>query len=1287
MTGSQSLLSQLRFMESRRITEDANAKILKISTFCLVTSFLDNEDQTRGSTESSSSCPQNVASVSENNHSVWIGQIIQKMKIMLEACNRSALRHRVSTVGGKRETAVKPSAGCNWRPQRYHGGSKYNGGSSLRNCLYFQRSTSKLKPKQAGHKTENNGLQLNSKTLNGGPFVLEVVKVINHWESKREYTVMPELLQQNGVAEKEEPDPLLRLQVPWLADSILPNTFLAEAFSTACYVLNRVFSQQEANQNAGTEEIIDAGDSDKEDESAQDCFVLPIWPSYSSTITPALTTDDKREGPREEEQVFMDDLERLKRQEKEANEEAEALRKKFEHLVIKEGAAKASSTNPLNTASIPVSTASPYEGLSLSDPTNPEEDDSEIPPLEDIYQNSTDGIFTTSSYDDEGAVADFTNLETVVNVSPIPTLRIHSTHPKALILGDPNSAVQTRSKVNTSSGAHAFVSYVQKQKRTNHKDFHHCCAFLVFQVTPKSSHLSAVLREFFSLDKAMWGVGFSYGNGFGVSWEVNEVDMDRRWGYEVWRERPVNTVQSRTAMNNAGPMKNVINNAYSITERPFNKITTANNSSFTKKVNIVKGTMVNTARPKAILNDVKGNKGNAVKASQDLNDKGVIDSRCSRHMTGNRSYLTDYEKIDEGFAAFRGNSKGGKIIGKGKIRTGKLDFEDVYFVKELKFNLFSVSQMCDKKNSVLFTDTECVVLSPDFKLTDESHVLLKVPRKDNMYSVDLKNVVPQGGLTCLFAKATPDESNLWHRRLGHVNFKTMNKLVRGNLVRGLPSKLFEINQTCVACQKGKQHRASCIENLIDLKVKVIRCDNGSEFKNRVMNQFYEMKGIKREFSVLRTPQQNGVAERINRTLIEVARTMLADSKLPTTFGLKQLILLVMSKIGYHLGKFDRKADEGFFVGFFTNSKAFRVFNSRTRIVEENLHVQKLVTMQAKLEWRQYQAKFTFCCQCGLLIHYSLRIQRNLLMLDSNHQGRKKDAEDPGNESGNQTEGKDSEVPSIEEPRINQEKDDYINSTNNINTASNGNSTNNVNVVSSTVIATRIKVNDVDPKTSIELPDDPNMLELEDIVYSDDDEDVSAEADMNILDVFMSISPILTTRIHKDHPVEQIIRDLHSAPQTRRMTKNLEEHGLFSSVQQRINHKDFQNFLFACFLSQEEPKKVIHALKDPRWIEAMSKKDEKGIVIKNKVRLVVQGYTQEEGIDYDEEVYVCQPPGFEDPDFPDRVYKVEKALYGLHQAPRAWYETLSTYLLDNGFQKGMIDKTLFIRRVKSDILLV
>ncbi|GJW23812.1 ribonuclease H-like domain-containing protein [Tanacetum coccineum] len=288
--------------------------------------------------------------------------------------------------------------------------------------------------------------------------------------------------------------------------------------------------------------------------------------------------------------------------------------------------------------------------------------------------------------------------------------------------------------------------------------------------------------------------------------------------------RPVNTVQPRTTVNNAGPMKNVINNAYSTARRPFNKITAANNSNFNKRVNIVNdknvnaarpNAVVNTARPKAVLSAVKGNKGNVVKASacwvwrpkhkvldhvsrnngasmsfkrfdygnpqQDLKDKGVIDSGCSRHMTGNRSYLTDYEEIDGGFVAFGGNSKGGKITRKGKIRTGKLDFEDVYFVKELKLSSSVSIQMCDHRRICsLFTDTECVVLSPDFKLTNESHVLLKVPRKDNMYSVDLKNVIHQGGLTCLYAIATPDESNLWHRRLGHVNFKTMNKLNQSN---------------------------------------------------------------------------------------------------------------------------------------------------------------------------------------------------------------------------------------------------------------------------------------------------------------------------------------------------------------------------------------------------------------------------------------------------------------------------------------------------------------------------
>nr|GEZ76772.1 ribonuclease H-like domain-containing protein [Tanacetum cinerariifolium] len=210
-----------------------------------------------------------------------------------------------------------------------------------------------------------------------------------------------------------------------------------------------------------------------------------------------------------------------------------------------------------------------------------------------------------------------------------------------------------------------------------------------------------------------------------------------------------------------------------------------------------------------VVSATKGKKGKWGNPLYALKDKGVIDSRYSRHMIGNMSYLSDFEELNGGYVAFGGNPKGGKIFGKGKIKTGKLDFKDVYFVKVLKFNLFSVSQMCDKKNRVLFTDTECLVLTPNFKLPDESQVLLRVPRENNMYNVNLKNTVPSGDLTYLFANAIIDESNLWHRRLGHINIKTINKLVKSNIVRGLPTKVFENNNTCVTCKKGKQHRASC----------------------------------------------------------------------------------------------------------------------------------------------------------------------------------------------------------------------------------------------------------------------------------------------------------------------------------------------------------------------------------------------------------------------------------------------------------------------------------------------
>nr|GEY32794.1 ribonuclease H-like domain-containing protein [Tanacetum cinerariifolium] len=187
-------------------------------------------------------------------------------------------------------------------------------------------------------------------------------------------------------------------------------------------------------------------------------------------------------------------------------------------------------------------------------------------------------------------------------------------------------------------------------------------------------------------------------------------------------------------------------NSASITLKKFNYIDAQGRS---------KSVMAWVPKKKLIfLPNVQGN------PQIDLQDQAVIDSRCSRHVIGNMSYLTDYKEIDKGYVAFGGNPKGGKITGKGTFKTGKLDFENVYFVRELKFNLFNVSQMCDKKNSVLFNDTECIVLSPNFKILYESQVLLRIPRKNNMYNVDLKNIVPKRGLTCLFTKATSDEFKL-----------------------------------------------------------------------------------------------------------------------------------------------------------------------------------------------------------------------------------------------------------------------------------------------------------------------------------------------------------------------------------------------------------------------------------------------------------------------------------------------------------------------------------------------
>nr|GEZ88115.1 retrovirus-related Pol polyprotein from transposon TNT 1-94 [Tanacetum cinerariifolium] len=516
----------------------------------------------------------------------------------------------------------------------------------------------------------------------------------------------------------------------------------------------------------------------------------------------------------------------------------------------------------------------------------------------------------------------------------------------------------------------------------------------------------------------------------------------------------------------------------------------------------------------------------------------------------------------------------------------KLDFDDVYFVKELKFNLFNVSQMCDKKNNVLFIDTECVVLSFDYKLSDDNHALLRVLRENNMYNVDLKNVVPSGG-------------------------------------------------------------------------------------------------IKREFSIARTPQQNKVAKRKNRTLIEAARIMLVDSLLPIPFWAEavntacyvqnrllvtkpynktpyELLLSRSPSTGFMrpfecpvtilntldpLEKFDGKADEEFLVGYSVNCKAFRVFNSRSRIVQETLHINFLEnkpnvvgigpkwlfdidTLTMYINYQPIVAgnqpndnagikenlntckvrKETVSAQQYVLLPlwssdsqdpkntdynvaddaFKVKENKNDFHVSANESD-KSDKKKHDKKAKRDDKGK-SPVASIIGVRdLRAEFEEFsFNSTNRLNFVSEPvnaagpnptNNTTNFNTASPSVNAVSLNFGItgqslfVDPS---KYPNDLDMPELEDIIYSDDEEDVGAEADLSNLETNIHVIPIPTTRVHKAHPINKIISDLNLAPQTRSMTRMVKEQGGLN----QINEEDFHTCMFVCFLSQEEPKTVLQALKDP-----------------------------------------------------------------------------------------------------------
>ncbi|GJX59088.1 retrovirus-related pol polyprotein from transposon TNT 1-94 [Tanacetum coccineum] len=635
--------------------------------------------------------------------------------------------------------------------------------------------------------------------------------------------------------------------------------------------------------------------------------------------------------------------------------------------------------------------------------------------------------------------------------------------------------------------------------------------------------------------------------------------------------------------------------------------------------------------------------------------------------------------------------------------------------------------------------------------------LLSGSRDINLYTISLDDMLRSSSI-CLLFKASKTKSWLWHRRLSHLNFGTLNKLAKDGLARGIPRLKFQKDHLCSACSLGKSKKSShqpkaedtnqeklyllhmdlflktkdeapaaiikCIKNIqVRLKATIrnVRTDNGTEFVNQTLREWYENVGITHQTSVARTPQQNG-AEAINTACYTQNRSLirLRYNKTPYKFmqdkkpGLS--FFHVFGSLCYptnnhdDLGKFNAKADIGIFIGYTPAKKAFRIYNRRTQIITETIHVtfDELTAMAFK----QFSS--------GSGLHYMT----------------------PATSSTRLVSNPISQLPCI--PPIRDEWDclfqpmfdEYFNPSPIAISPVQEATTLRAKVLAESPVSISIDqdaLSTKSPKTPT-FHDDP-------LNESPNEDSTSHGSSSNVRQIHTPLEHI--GRWTKDHPIANVIDDPSRSVSTRKQL-----------------HTDAMWCYFDAFLTSVEPKNFKQAMTEPSWIDAMQeeiheferlevwelvpcpdnvfliklkwiykvKTDESGGVLKNKARLVAQGFRQEEGIDFEEsfapvarieairifvanaahknmtiyqmdvkmaflngelkeEVYVSQPEGFVDQDNPLHVYKLKKALYSLKQAPHAWYDMLSSFLFSQQFSKGAVDPTLFTWHAGNDILLV
>nr|GEW91818.1 hypothetical protein [Tanacetum cinerariifolium] len=621
-------------------------------------------------------------------------------------------------------------------------------------------------------------------------------------------------------------------------------------------------------------------------------------------------------------------------------------------------------------------------------------------------------------------------------------------------------------------------------------------------------------------------------------------------------------------------------------------------------------------------------------------------------MTGDRSQLINFVNKFLGTVKF-GNDHMAKIMGYGDYQIGNVTILRVYFVEGLGHNLFSVGQFCDSDLEVAFRQHTCFIRNL------EGVDLLTRSRGNNLYTLSLGDMMASYPI-CLLSKASKTKSWPWHRRLSKDEAPDF-------IIKFL--KMIQVR--------------------LKAPVRRIRTDNGTEFVNQTLREYYEQVGISHETSIARSPQQNGVIERRNRTLIEAAHTMLIYAQAPLFLWTeavatvcytqnRSIVRLCHGKTPYellhgklpdlsflhvfgalyypnndseNLGKLQLKADIGIFIGYAPTKKTFRIYNRRTRRIIETIHVDfdELTTMASGQS------------SLGPTLHEMT----------------------PATISSGLVPKPTSSTP-VDPPAPEVVAPEPAEST-------------------GSPFSTTVDQDAPSPSTSQTTPETQPPVIPNDVEEDNHDIEVSHMGN----DPFFGM-PILET---KDHPLENIIGQLARPVSTR---LQLHEQALF--------------YYYDAFLTFVKPKTYKDALTQSYWIEAMQEELNEFEHLENKARLVARGYSQEEGIDFEEsfapvarleairfflafgthknmvvyqmdvktaflnenlreEVYVSQPNGFVDPDNPNHVYKLKKALYGLKQAPRAWYDMLYWFLISQDFSKGSVDPTLFIRRNGNDLLLV